>query len=322
MTGAKPSALIKAVNAWAYASHPGLVRHYYRRIGHLPDIAAPKSFHEKMLWRKIFDHDPRFVTFCDKIACKDWFASRCPTLPVAPLLWSGENPEDIPDELLDRPVVVKAAHGCDFNYWVDPGKVDRHALNHTLRQWLAVRYGQRHGEWAYAHVTPRILVEERLGAAGGEPMLDFTAWSFGGEIVLFRVIMNEKLPGERTSIYDGEGNKLDVTRLKPGGEDKPPLPEDFAFPVPAAVLAAYVDRLAGDCDFMRVDFMWADGRMHACEMTAYPGSGYGRFNEPWVGETYTRLWDLRRSWFLSNPQPGWRGDYAEALLETVATQET
>ena len=57
-------------------------------------------------------------------------------------------------------------------------------------------------------------------------------------------------------------------------------------------------------------------------MTAYPGSGYGRFNQPWVNDTCTRLWDLQRSWFLSNPQPGWRGDYAEALRETIGTQAT
>ena len=317
MTAVESSVLLKLVNAWAYARHSGLVRHYRRRVGDWPNIAEPKSFHEKMLWRKIFDHDPRFITFCDKLECKDWFTTRCPDLPVAPLLWSGDNPEDIPSELLDRPVVIKASHGCDFNYWVEPGSVDRTVLEQTLRKWLTARHGRSHGEWAYSRVPPCLLVEERLGASSGEPMLDFTSWSFGGKIVIFRVVMNEKLPGERTSIFDGEGNKLNVRRLKPGGEDKPPLPEDFTFPVPPSILASYVERLAGDCDFMRVDFMWADGRLNACEMTTYPGSGYGRFAEPWVTDTFARLWDLRRSWFLSNTQTGWRGDYAEALLETL-----
>jgi len=145
-------------------------------------------------------------------------------------------------------------------------------------------------------------------------MLDFTSWSFGGRIVIFRVIMNEKLPGERTSIFDGDGNRLNVSRLKTGGEDKPPLPEEFTFPVPPSLLASYVERLAGDCDFMRVDFMWADGRLYACEMTTYPGSGYVRFTDPWVTDSFARSWDMKRSWFLSNAQPGWLGDYAGALL--------
>lgn len=69
---------------------------------------------------------------------------------------------------------------------------------------------------------------------------------------------------------------------------------------------------------MRVDFMWADGQLFACEMTPYAGSGYGRFKENWVTDTFTRLWDMRQSWFLSTPQASWRGAYAEALLETIA----
>jgi hypothetical protein len=309
--------LIKAVNAWTYGRHPNLIRYFFRRIGKLPNVADPKTFHEKMLWRKIFDHDPRFVDYCDKIATKSRFTTRCPDLPVAKLLWSGENPSDIPAELLDRPVIVKASHGCDFNYWVEPGTVDRTALEQTLRSWLANRYGHRHGEWGYSQVRPRLLVEERLGAASDEPMIDFTSWSFGGKVVIYRVIMNEKLPDERTSIYDDNGNKLNVRRLKPGGKDKPPLPADFSFPVPASILGSYVERLAGDCDFMRVDFMWADGSLYGCEMTVYPGSGYGRFVDTWVTDAFASRWDLKRSWFLSNPQPGWRGAYADALTEIL-----
>lgn len=320
MAEKKRPAIFKAVNAWAYSRHPGLVRHFVRRLGAWPNIANPATFHEKMLWRKIFDHDPRFVTFCDKIACKQWFQARCPELPVAPLLWSGTRPEDIPQALLEQPVIIKASHGCDFNYWLEPGEVDRAALERTVNGWLARRFGARHGEWAYSRVTPRILVEERLGASSREPMLDFTSWSCGGKVVIFRVVMNEKLPGERTSIFDGKGEKLAVTRLKPGGEDKPPLPDDFSFPVPAATLTSLVETLAGDCDFMRVDFMWADGRLHGCEMTPYPGSGYGRYVQPWVNDTMAELWDLRRSWFLSEPQPGWRGVYAAALRRAVEEQ--
>lgn len=321
VTDAKSFAFLKSVNAWGYARHPALIRHFVRRIGRLPNISEPKTFHEKMLWRKIFDHDPRFVTFCDKIECKNWVTTRCPDLPVAPLLWSGEDPQDIPSELLQRPVIIKASHGCNFNYWVDPNTVDRTALERTLHKWQTRQYGRRHGEWAYSQVPPRLLVEEHLGAYNDEPMLDFTAESFGGKIVIFRVVTNEKLPGERAGIYDREGNKLNVTRLKPGGEDKPPLPEDFTFPVPASVLTSYVERLAGDLDFMRVDFMWADGRLYACEMTAYPGSGYGRFVDTWVTDAFAELWDLRRSWFLSSPQPGWRGTYAAALLKALDRQD-
>lgn len=31
----------------------------------------------------------------------------------------------------------------------------------------------------------------------------------------------------------------------------------------------------------------------------------------------TRAWDIRRSWFMTTPQPGWRGEYADALRRVL-----
>jgi hypothetical protein len=34
-------------------------------VGYRPRIALPKRYHEKMLWRRIFDHNPEFTLFSD-----------------------------------------------------------------------------------------------------------------------------------------------------------------------------------------------------------------------------------------------------------------
>jgi len=46
---------------------------------------------EKFLWRKLFDHDPRFVVLSDKLACKEWVTERAPELAVAKVHWLGKK---------------------------------------------------------------------------------------------------------------------------------------------------------------------------------------------------------------------------------------
>jgi hypothetical protein len=78
---------------WRTASllrHPRLHGKFLRRMRRVPDVALPRDYTDRMLWRKLFDRNPLFVTFADKLATKDWVAARCPDLPMPATLWAGE----------------------------------------------------------------------------------------------------------------------------------------------------------------------------------------------------------------------------------------
>ena len=81
--------------ARALLRHPVLHWKYARRMKRIPDTALPKTYSERMLWRKLFDRNPLFVTFADKLATKAWIAARCPDLAVPQTLWTGRVPEEI-----------------------------------------------------------------------------------------------------------------------------------------------------------------------------------------------------------------------------------
>jgi hypothetical protein len=304
---------VTLAGAWAWVRHPRLVWLFRQRVERFPGIGRPLGFNDKILWRKIFDHNPLFVTFSDKVACKAWLGALCPELPVATLLWSGERPEAIPDGILRPGVVVKARGGCNLLRFIEAGDTqDREVLNAGLQKLLHWEFGARHGEWAYSRVPTGLLVEERLGDASGSPLIDLIVFTFGKRVELIVATVGEKTPAERVGLFDREGRRIANASLKralPGQR----LPEDFVLPCDPAVLGRWSAEIAGDLDFVRVDFMWADGQLHGCEVTAYPGSGYKRYQEPSLSDALSAAWDLRRSWFLSTPQPGWRGIYARAL---------
>ncbi|TIL70599.1 MAG: hypothetical protein E5Y89_22605, partial [Mesorhizobium sp.] len=70
--------------------HPALVFRFIRKLGYLPNPAAPRSHHELMLWRKIVDRDPLFVTLTDKLAAKDYIRRICLEMP-GPLCRRGHH---------------------------------------------------------------------------------------------------------------------------------------------------------------------------------------------------------------------------------------
>lgn len=55
---------------------------FWERVGYNPNIALPGRYHEKMLWRKLFDRNPLFEVFCDKLATKDFVRKRTPGLKL------------------------------------------------------------------------------------------------------------------------------------------------------------------------------------------------------------------------------------------------
>ena len=111
-----------------YIRHPNLMRRYRRRMGRWPRPSLPRDYHERLLWRKIHDLDPRFPQWADKLAAKQLVAHTAPDLAVAETLWQGDDPDAIPDDVLAGDCVVKANHGCGWNVIVRDGQVDRAAL--------------------------------------------------------------------------------------------------------------------------------------------------------------------------------------------------
>ena len=105
MKASKLSAKITrhAINSLLYVLHPYLVAQYWRTLRRFPDIAVPRDVNEKMLWRKLFDRNPDFVTFSDKLLAKEYVRQRHPDLAQSPVLWSGTDLHDLPKDTL-RPI--------------------------------------------------------------------------------------------------------------------------------------------------------------------------------------------------------------------------
>ena len=82
-------------------------------------------------------------------------------------------------------------------------------------------------------------------------------------------------------------------------------------------------QLAAGRDHVRVDLYEIDGTIYFSEFTFYNVAGRFDFKVQESFPEMIRLWDLRRTWFLTKMQSGWRGAYARWLrsrLDRMAAQ--
>jgi hypothetical protein len=308
MAAAIERAVLAGARAWLHVRHPRLVREFSRRLGYIPDPALPRTYNEKVLWRKLFDHDPRFAAFADKLASKAYARQRCPDLTIPQTLWVGERAEAIPEAALSGDVVVKANHGFDWNLFIANGRYDRRQLDTTVGGWLRTVHGRREGEWAYARVRPRVFVEERLPLGGGGGPTDLKIHACDGEIVHGWAV--DKINGRAVTL-SASGDPIAPARAYAAADQA--LPAGDGLRARFAEASRFAATLSKDVDYARCDFLVTGGSLYFGEITLYPAAGYDSWEDPAIARRLAQCWDLRKSAFLAAAHGGLEGVYARAL---------
>lgn len=303
-------AIFALTNLLVWLCHPVFALTCAINLGRIPDFARPRGHNDLVQWRKHFDRNPLFATFCDKLAARDWARQRAPDLPSAEIMWIGSDPATLPATFLTGGYVVKSTSGSGRNYypgrdhWTDAERLRR------LARWL--KPARRKGEWGYSQVTPRLFVERLIGGPAG--IVDLTMRCHDGAISAAFVATHWKSDAAEATYLTADGQ-----RYHRPAEGCIPLTRDV---VPSAVFARaanYARRLGAGIDYVRVDFIISGDDIYLGELTAYSASGFGDEERVGVGPMIEKAWlgAIGRSWFLSAPQRGLRARYAQAFLRWV-----
>ena len=308
--------IFSAVNAWCYVTRPLFVLRCRRNLGRWPNLATPLRFGELMQWRKLFDRNPRFAIFADKLATKEWIAARLPELAIAETLWVGERPEDIPDILLTPGHVAKTNNASGQNYLPHRKPLPRAEVNRLFHRWLRASALRRRlswldpsQEWAYRPVPPRIFVERQLGAE--ERFVDISVRVMDGVSILVSCSLDAKTGDKTVGYFWPDGTPL-------VGPETSTLPPGFTLPARFAEAVEFAARLGQGADYLRIDFLAPGDRLYAGEITCYPASGWG--TDDWFMQLMYRRWleTLHLSWALSTGQPWPRRLYLAAFRRWLA----
>ena len=249
---------------------------YGWRHGRRIDWNHPTRFTELVQLRKLTDRSPFQTQMMDKIAAKRLAGTRLGEEWIVPTLWQGTDlPRLIPFPV---PAIIKSRHGCN-QYRVVTAVPDCERwqqLRRTARRWQRRPYGRWLDEWAYRDVPRGILAEPLLGGALPLP-IDYKIYVFGGTATHVQVHLGR---GRRHRWILHDRGWRQLVRAA----DEPPPPPSL----PAMLEAA--ETLAGDMNFLRIDFYDIGGQPYFGEYCLYPGSGLDPFAADWIDLELGALW--------------------------------
>jgi TupA-like ATPgrasp len=253
-----------------------------RDTGRTLDLTNPVTFNEKIQWIKLNCRDERYRECVDRYDVRDYVRHAVGDHVLNDLYGVYTSVDQIDFSSLPYPCVLKLTHGSGQNVFLRHKEdVNSTRLRRLLRYYLWTNHFIVAREWAYKHVSPRIICELHLFEEGGLPK-DYKVFCFNGDPKVIQVNYDYSRGHERNMIernmYDTDWNLLPWVWAPRGTpENKEARKEDVEHPTQLATMLDYSRQLARGFPFVRVDWYHIDDKIVFGEMTFYPDKGTGVF---------------------------------------------
>lgn len=254
------------------------VYRYRTHHGRWPSVVRPRTFNEKLIYKRLMDRRPYLTQTADKYAVRDFVAGRIGEQHLSDLYAVVDTPDQLDVSALPSSFVVKPTHGTKCVALVpDKDHLDLDTLKTDASRWLDRRWPV----WN-RRIPPRLVVEEYLGDERGRPPSDYRLFVMNGEVPMIAV--DAKASGTIVrSLYTSAWERLDATYGRPAGPDLPP-------PRQLTEMLQIATTLAEGTDFVRVDLYEVDNRIVFGELTHSPAAGGQTFAplsfDLWLGSQW------------------------------------
>ena len=265
-------------------------RSCWRWLQDFPRLVDCRGFNDKIQWLKLFDQREESIQCADKLAVRDYVRERLGDDVLVPLLQAHRTFDEIDFATLPKSFVIKVNRDSGNVVLVrDKSQMDRAAAKELMEFCLQRVYGWSDGEWAYAGIAPRIIVEEFIEPDRHVPPPDYKFHCVDGEVRWLQYIFDRGAE-TKEAIVDPSGTVTDIhfdhkMRHEPKFDKPAQWPE----------LLEAAERLAEGWKYIRVDLYLTGGAVKFGELTLHPLAGcYKGEGELAVG----RLMDFDRGTFL------------------------
>jgi len=243
---------------------PWITRRFRRKMGYRPNLADPRTFNEKIVWRALNDRNPLLAETTCKLGARRHVERVVGPAYLPELYHETADPVTLPGLDLPAEYVIKPSHMCGRWFIVTPeAPAQWERIVPEARGWLETTYAKRHGLWGYWPIPHRIMVEELLRDARGGPVADYKFHVFHGRVEMILVVPLRSGTKAR-SYFDADWNMLPFHRGYPSAGALP-RPERLNEMVQVA------EAIGSAFDFVRVDMYNASRGVTVGELTQYPG---------------------------------------------------
>jgi hypothetical protein len=270
-------------------------RRFLKRQGYPLNLKAPRTFNEKVIWKKLFDRNPLLPITGDKYSLRG-YVEQClgkerAAEYLVPLLYATDDPKTIPFDTLPPDYIVKISYGSGWNIVVRNHDTQPTTIIKACTDWLKLPYGRYKYEWAYGKMKRMVVVEELLKDDHGNIPKDYKFHMFHGECAMIQVDY-ERYEDHSRSLFDEHWNLIPAAYIfKRGPWEEKPASFDR--------MLALSKELSRDFDFVRVDLYTLGDRLYVGELTHYPGAGMEPFRPNDIDIRMGDMWTVRKNYWLS-----------------------
>lgn len=256
-------------------------------MGHWINWKHPKTFSEKLQWLKVYGFKAEYTRLVDKLAVKDYVASKIGKKYIIPTLGVWDKVEDIDWDALPNQFVLKTTHGggsCGVVICSDKANFDREKAIRKLETSMRTNAGQTYRERPYLNVPRKIIAEKFMAErkTDGKPietdLPDYKFFCFNGEPKYCQVI-RDRSTKETIDFYDMEWNLMPFVGLNPVAKNGT---SPIAKPLHFDNMIKICRKLSKNMKFSRIDLYVINDKEYFGEITLYPATGFGEFTpEEW-----------------------------------------
>ncbi|WP_240696994.1 ATP-grasp fold amidoligase family protein [Vibrio kanaloae] len=241
---------------------------------YIPNLSNPRSFSEKIIYRKFNTPPESFSKFVDKYTVREFIKERIGQDYLIPLLKKTDTitREDFID--LPNSFVMKTSNGGGGENVLlveDKSKLNLDDLCIQFNRYLKIKVGHIVDEHFYDIEKPKVIFEKLIKHKDGRYPSDYKVHVFNGDRAdVIIQIDSDRFGNHKRSLFDDNLNRLDFN-IQP---KYAPVPRDYDFPSNMNELIDVAKKLSSQFKYVRVDLYNVDGKVYFGELTFCHGSGW------------------------------------------------
>lgn len=247
-------------------------------FGFFPSFSDPKSFNEKLQWKKFYDRKEIYTLCSDKCKVRDYIKKKIGEEYLIPLFYVTKNPKNIVFRNLPNQFIIKSNHASGQNIVVwDKEKIDETKIINEAENWVRINFYYLHKEWEYKNIDPRILIQKLLVDEEGKIPRDYKFHCFNGNAELIQVDLDRF--GDHKRSYFNKNWKLMPFTFCSKKDNKPVYKINKSIKKPGNLkeMIEIAEKLSKDFNYVRVDLYSVKNKIYFGEFTFTPGAGFECF---------------------------------------------
>lgn len=244
-------------------------KRYKQEYGKFPDLSAPTTYSEKVLYLKFHYRNSLETLVADKYASKEYVAACGYPEIVRKFYAVYDDAKKINFDKLPEEFFIRCNHMSGYNFIVNKRTVNKEHLKKLSNILLRWQYYYNSREWPYKNIQRRIICEEVLKNKDGSPLADYKFYCFSGKPKYFMVSYGEYEHRVKNHKFNMDFESIDH-HFKPAesiSKDKIEIPKNFD------KMVEIVSKLCKPFPHVRVDLYNIDGRIVFGEMTFFSSGG-------------------------------------------------